>query len=215
MHDDGFSLGVMAEEASTNLITDNTASAAVVAGAYPTGGGWYNGGVAGLTCVVAGKGVEDGIEYVDLRFQGTNSGAEAYPSYNMSSMLNAPVANGDVLTLSAYCRVVAGTGVRASDGYPLASLGINVHDSAQGYLASLTNFQPLLQTDKLEREWTTATVGSASAAYANALIALTVPAATTIDFTLRLGLPQLEKRPARPRSSRPLAALLWPVEQRP
>jgi hypothetical protein len=192
----GESLGLLVEEQRTNSITNNTMVGAVAGtpGTMPTA--WTFGTNTGgaISRQVVGTGTEDGIPYIDLRVFGTtpSSGVpEALISFSSGGSIAA--ANGQTWTVSTYLKAVGGslTGIAGgelfviynqADGATLASA------SSSAFSYSLTPV-PLVST----RRSHTLTASSALTAFVFGRIDINFALNTAVDFTLRIGLPQLEQ----------------------
>lgn len=173
------------EPASQNDIPNSTADGAVV-GTIGAGGSMPTGWVATADSVhsIVAVGVEAGCPYIDLRT--VSAGALAARVIEYTSAPGPAALPADIRTLSAYCRLIAGslTGVTLQHS-------VNWLDGAAAFLA----------TDVLA--FTPPSTGNLPACISSA--AFTAPASTAYgrprlrmsstdacDFTLRISLPQWE-----------------------
>jgi len=183
----GESLGLLVEEARTNSIRNNTMVGAVAGtpGTLPTN---WSGTLAvnGLTAVIAGVGVENGISYIDYSVTGTTTGAGA-----ALISFDSPVAatTSQAWALSSYVRLLAGS-FPASD--LTLDLALRETDSGAAFLRqSLSTLTTA--SSQFTRTALLATTGASTAFVTPAIRISTTSTATAVDFTLRIGLPQLEQ----------------------
>jgi hypothetical protein len=182
-----------------NAIRCNDASTAVVGvigsgGALPTG--WTIGSYAGITREVVAEGaLADGTPYVDIRISGTNSGtATIYPDlYFDSQFANAAAKIGETWTASAYIQHIAGS---ESTGFTSAGprrLSISEVSSTGAWLVSTA--EPSTSNATLRRATVTRTTNNATLYAVRAFISFAVAAGGTVDVTMRIAAPQLERSP--------------------
>jgi len=179
-------LGFLIEESRTNSIRNNTMVGAVAGtpGTLPTN--WSVASAAGLTTNVIGTGTSGGVTYIDLQITGTTTGT----SYILVPEAATQIAalNGQAWTSSAWWSVVAGnfTNVTAyffdireldSGGVQLGAGGISVS----------------APTSTFTRISASRTTSNASTAFVQPRFRFTVTNSAAVDFTLRIGLPQLEQ----------------------
>ncbi len=177
--------GLLIEEARTNSIRNNTMVGAVAGtpGTVPTN--WSVASAAGLTTNVIGTGTSGGVTYIDLQITGTTTGT----SYILVPEAATQIAalNGQAWASSAWWSVVAGnfTNVTAyffdireldSGGVQLGAGGISVS----------------APTSTFTRIAASRTTSNASTAFVQPRFRFTVTNSAAINFTLRIGLPQLE-----------------------
>jgi uncharacterized protein YmfQ (DUF2313 family) len=179
--------GLLFEEARTNSIRNNKMAGAVAGspGTAPTN--WNvtsTGGV--VTRTIVGTGIEDGIDYVDVRYQFSGAGtAQVLPD----STTGIPAASGQFWTFSTYIKMVGGS---------LANLSVRIgaqERDAVGTLLQTTVRADLTSAEltgdlaaqryEITREFMDAGTGSATGL-------IQVVASAGSDITLRIGLPQME-----------------------
>jgi hypothetical protein len=184
----GESLGLLVEEQRTNLVTNSSATGAAIGtpGTLPTG--WSNiGGATGLTSEIAAVGTEDGIPYVDFRFYGTagNNFLTITPvSGNLGFVTNTSYAS------SVYTKFVAGA---APTGLT-ASLRIRYNLSPSGQTDIITNFaMPSAGGLNVNRFFATGTTTGTLTGTGLLFLQLNYSASQVVDFTIRVGYPQLEQ----------------------
>jgi hypothetical protein len=182
--------GLLIEEQRTNSIRNNTMVGAVAGtpGTVPTN--WALGGISGgLATQVVGTGTENGIAYIDIRIFGTNSsGSSVFPGVFFDTTTGIAGTTSQVWSSSVYLSLVAGTGVNFD-------LAVHEADSGGVFLRSTTlagtGGVPTTGALNTRRRAGSVTLG-ASTAFVRPLIATTVTNGASVDFTLRIGLPQLE-----------------------
>jgi hypothetical protein len=184
------SIGLFVEEQRTNSIRNNTMQGAVAGtpGTMPTN--WLATSLGGgLTREIVEVGAEDGISYIDLKFSGTNTtGSNLY--YDIAFDSNVIAAQGQTWTLSAYARLVSGATTGADFTITprlILYSAPTADDSGIQNLNSITNAKLSTQRIVITHTFANATTTSTSPR-----LAFQVGIGGTIDFTIRLGSPQLE-----------------------
>lgn len=177
--------GLLIEEARTNGLPNNTMVDAVAGspGTAPTG--WVvttTGGV--FTRTIVGVGVENGIAYIDIRYQTSGSG-NASVQFANSNVIAA--LNGQAWTHSAYVKLVGGslTNVTVNDS-------IIENNAAGSFVAGgdSANYVPTSASLISQRRAYTRTNTNALTAFVYSRTRIAFSGAG--DVTLRFGLPQLE-----------------------
>jgi hypothetical protein len=183
----GECLGLLVEEQRVNSIRNNTMVGAVAGtpGTLPT-----NWSVAfspsGLSYAVVGTGSTSGIPYVDIQITGTPSAnGTAQITFEQNAVIGA--LSGQTWTGSMYCSLEAGT-------LPgTAALLVIERSGAGSFLASSsTNFITVAGSLITQKTVHTRALNNASTAFTNLRIDASVTSGVAVDFTLRIGLPQLE-----------------------
>jgi hypothetical protein len=168
-------------ESRTNSIRNNTMQGAVAPSTFPTN--WQSAIVSGLTSTVVGTGTLNGITYLDVRVNGTAS-VSSY--YNLVPDILVAGSSGQTWTGSFWAALVGGSLSNTN-----ANIEIRESDASQGFL---TNTLTLLSiTSSLARYSQARTLNSASTAFVSVRFVWQVTAGQPVDFTLRIGLPQLEQ----------------------
>lgn len=173
--------GLLIEEARTNGIRNNTmqGASAGTPGTLPTN--WTLSGAP--TQTVVGTGTENGITYIDIRYQ--TAGALGY-TLLMESSTQVAAANGQTWTQSYYLRLVGGS---------LSNLTIDnrlVFRDGGGATLTSQNVAATPTSAALvgQRSTNSFTAANASTAFVTGQISITASGAS--DITLRIGMPQLE-----------------------
>lgn len=179
--------GLLCEAAVTNAIRNNTMVGAVAGtpGTPPTH--WTaTGNGNGLTRQIVGQGTEDGIDYIDVKYSGTSSASSVMEIYPQD-WPQTPAAAGQIWTGGFFLRLVAGSWANVS-----ANIALVVFDSGGAYIdQSGKPISPASGPLKTQfTSWTYAPTNGAVAFIRESLVFF-YSAGVTIDFTLRIGLPQL------------------------
>ena len=187
----GESLGLLVEEQRTNSVTNNTMVGAVAGtpGTNPTGWIYATTSSNGLTLSIVGTGVENGVNYIDYRFNGTTV---ASPAGCSMSVVNATAATGQTWTASTYWKLAAGT----ATGTTSWQIGLIEATAGAAFVtgAFYTQTAPTSAALITQRPAATRTLsGGATVGAVNCPFVINVAGNTAIDFTIRIGLPQLEQ----------------------
>lgn len=177
---------LLIEGQRTNAIRNPRAEGAVAGtpGTLPTN--WAIGGFVGLTQSVIGVGVDLGIPYVDIRFSGTSGGTFGVIFLEASQVIAA--ANGQQWSCAAFVRLVGGSWANTS-GH---AISIRQQDSGGGGLGDLTGASSAPPAVWF-RQLVAATTNNASVAFVRPFFRLDITNGSAVDFTLRIGAPQLEQ----------------------
>jgi hypothetical protein len=139
---------------------------------------------------IAGVGVENGITYIDVQYSGTAGpigGNVTVLTFDSNSFIGA--ANGQTWTASLYTKLVAGSLNNVS------LLALNIRYSTSGGLL-VTNqnvaFTPSASFARTINTFTAVNTPSDTIAFVNATLVANFANSQPVDFTLRIGLPQLE-----------------------
>jgi hypothetical protein len=186
----GESLGLLVEEQRTNSIRNNTMVGAVAGtpGTNPTNWSYVTTQSNGLTQSVVGTGTENGITYVDYRFYGTTVNTNAIAI----GIDFGTAATGQTWTGSTYWKLVGGS----LTGITSQTIGLIEQTSGGSFVsgAFYTVSTPTSASLISQRATATRTLsGGATVAQCFMPLQINVAGSTAIDFTLRIGLPQLEQ----------------------
>jgi len=174
---------------TTTGIADGSASAvgsytAASPGTAPTN--WQIVGVTSLIPQVVGAGVENGIDYVDIRWNGI-PGISSFSNIVLDT--NVPALPGQTWTASAFVKLVAGTLANTS-----VIMEAREATAGAGFLAnSSTSFVPTTGPLAAQRRSATRTLNNGSTALFRPHVSLQTTAGLPIDITLRIGWPQAEQ----------------------
>ena len=148
---------------------------------------------SGITSNVVAVGTENGISYIDIRYQGTATASAFFDVVRFDTGSSTAAVNGQVWTGSAYIKLQAGTTTGlASNG---VRFGLSQFNSSSVFLSGIngtyvTPTTSVLGTQRLLHSFTT---NNASVAFVNLILSLQVISGSPIDITLRIGMPQLEQ----------------------
>jgi hypothetical protein len=187
----GESLGLLVEEARTNSIRNNTMVGAVAGtpGTNPNLWAYVTTQSNGLAVSVVGTGVENGINYIDYRFNGTTVASPLGVAFGIDA---ATAATGQTWTNSLYWKLAAGT----TTGVSVWQIGVIENTSGGAFVSGANYVQTAPTTASLitQRPLATRTLsGGATVGQVVHTVSFTVTGNTTMDFTLRLGMPQMEQ----------------------
>lgn len=180
-------LGYLCEETSTNHVRNSTMVGVVTGspGTLPTN---WSSADAGLTRTVVGSGTESGMAYVDVRWNGTSSSTLAQVLFDTSTAIAASASQA--WTGSVYLRLVDGSLANVNS----IGSGITYRDSGgSGITSATTNFS-VTSGGLLSQRASHTSTSPALTAYSQLIVNVSVVNGAAIDFTLRIGAPQLEQR---------------------
>lgn len=181
-------LGLLIEEARTNSIRNPRAEGAVAGtpGTAPTN--WAISPIAGLTSTIVGSGLENGVPYLDVTWAGTTAATQGQIQFETTTATVA--ANLQAWTHSIYIRLVGGTLANVT------SIQMTVTERAAGgtLIADLNalTVTPTGAALNTQRFATTATMNDATTAFVSPRIFFNTSSGVAVNFTLRIGAPQLE-----------------------
>jgi hypothetical protein len=179
-------------EARTNSVRNNTMQGVVAGSPGTTPNFWQvQGSSNGLTRTVIGFGTENGIDYIDMQFQGTCTGS-SIPQFKFESANSIAAANGQTWTSSVFLKLIGG-----SFGGKSVTFTNWVFDASSNFLggAGSIAIQSLVSGAPLgtQRIVMTGTISNASAAFIQPLFYVGTSVGDVVDFTLRIGWPQIEQ----------------------
>ena len=185
----GQPLGLLMEPAATNEIRNNMMQG-VSAGAPGTlPANWAgSASINGLNRQIIGSGIQNGISYVDIRFSGTTTAAfVGTVLLTFESNLQVAASSGQTWTSSAYLSLIGGSLAN------ITSLALSVFGTSSGGTFLEKTAQAFAATANLTRFSATRTFSNASTSFALPAFEATIASGLAVDFTLRVGLPQLEQ----------------------
>jgi hypothetical protein len=171
---------LLLEPQRTNSIRNSSMVGAVAGtpGTLPTN--WAQIG-SGLSRTIIGTGIENGLQYIELRYNGTAT-ANVGVYYDAVTQISA--LTGQAWAHSIYVKVISGT-------YDSASLAMLERTSAGGAVKATS--QTIVPTANLERFTYARTLdGGATVAAVQPYISFGLTVGATYDFTIRIAAPQME-----------------------
>lgn len=187
----GECLGLLIEEQRTNSIRNNTMQGAVVGvpGTLPTN--WSITLPGGLSFAVVASGIESGVSYVDVRISGTTTASgQIFISPESTSAIVA--SSGQTWTASWYLSLISGS--VTSSGLSVQRIDVSERDASGNLLASAQKtFIPVVAPLSRTRQSVSRTIANASAARVHSAFRIDAANSAAIDFTIRIGMPQLEQ----------------------
>lgn len=175
-------LGLLVEESRTNSIANNSMQGGVAGtpGTLPTG---WSINLLGCSQQIVGIGTSNGIDYIDLRIFGSPSSTTVLPvTFSGASVIAASA--GQVWTESVFLALVGG------DFTNVASTIIRMNWQGPGSNSDSASVQGSL-TSTLRR-FSYAGTAPATTTFVLPRIGFNVTSGQAIDFTLRIGWPQME-----------------------
>lgn len=183
--------GLLVEEARTNSIRNNSMQGAVpgTPGTVPTN--WFIPALnAGISSQIVGTGTQNGIDYIDVRFFGTNGGVTLNNPIQFETPTGIAAVTGQSWTVSAFVRQVAGSTTGLNVSSPV--LLYHIERDAGGVFLTNASVNCPFNTSSFTRTAFNRTTNQATTAFIQPQLTLNVDASATIDITLRIGWPQLE-----------------------
>jgi len=139
--------------------------------------------LGGLTATVVGVGTENGLPYIDIRFNGTATGTTSNINFESSTQITA--SNGQTWTSSFWIKEVSASAPPVN--YRNA---ITERDSGGGSLGG--NSQVITVSSTLTRNAFTRTNTFASTARITNTLSVSLNILSSYDFTVRIASPQME-----------------------
>lgn len=184
----GAGLGLLIEEQRTNYIRNSTMTGASSSpSTFPANWSVVNG--AGLSKTIVGTGTEQGMPYVDIRFQGTPS--DSVVDLRFEDNTQAPALQNQAWTSSVFIKRSGGSFVNIN----YMQLITYARNSGGSLLSQFNNGDiiGLIATDRYVRTVTSAVLSDATTAYACTQLAIGYVPGAAVDVTLRFAQPQLEQ----------------------
>jgi multisubunit Na+/H+ antiporter MnhF subunit len=185
---DNLGNGVEAVILATNFIRNNTMVGAVAGtpGTLPTN---WSAVAVGLTTTVVGTGVSSGINYIDIQFNGTTSGATDIQVKVDGNVGAISASAGQPWVLSSWVALVGGSTANITNQW----LVINEYSTGAIFVGSSFVASNILAGDTTFTRVSGAKTLGASTALIEPIIVLRTGSSVAIDITLRIGMPQLER----------------------
>jgi hypothetical protein len=201
---DNLGNGIEAAILATNFVSNNTMVGAVtgIPGTPPTG--WILSG-GGLDREIIGTGVEDGINYIDIKYSGTSiTGLTVVNFENFGQVI---ASQGQTWTESAFVKLQSGSFVNTS-----TTISLLANDGTTGlqiFVSPVITSTPSKLEDCRFSVSGTFTNSRTNNVMPRVRIAHTI--GSVVDITLRIGAPQLEQgeylTPPIPTTNAPASAL--------
>jgi len=188
---DNLGAGIGAVIQSTNSIRNNTMAGAVAGtpGTLPTN--WVFENPIGLSSSIVGTGVDDGISYIDIRFSGSVAAGTSSRElvFYWESFTAIPVVRGQTWTHSCYAKIVAGslTGIAGGRLYLIGTSFGEIALQSFDYSSLTESFA------KCRVSQTYAFIQDTTTYVAPRIDVIFTRDANDIDFTLRIGMPQMQQ----------------------
>lgn len=183
------------EPTRINYIRNSRALGAVAGtpGTAPTN--WAVSPGSNLSSQIVGSGVEDGINYIDVRVFGTNSsGTIQYSSIRFEGTNRISAVANSIWTTSAYLRRVGGTTANlvnilmVMDGYTANAVSTNQY--ATNAISSLESSS--IATNRRLVISSNTSFSNTQTAFISPYFQFQVNNGNTVDITIRIGAPQTE-----------------------
>ena len=169
-----------------NAIRNNTMVGAVLGvigsgGALPTN---WGGGAAGLTREIVGIGSENGVDYIDIKHSGTANTTFTQIQFEGSTV--AAALSGQTWTISAWYKMV-------SSVLPPTAVQIQFDERTAGGSVAAQGATTQTVTSTLTRFSATRTLTAGTTAFIQPVTNMSLVNGASYDFTIRIGLPQMEQ----------------------
>jgi hypothetical protein len=171
---------LLLEPQRTNSIRNSTMVGAVAGspGTLPTN---WSVGTGGLTQTVVGVGAESGLQYIDLRFNGTATTVSTEIRVETTTQIAA--SNGQTWSNSVYAKIISGS--------ITSYIGVAERTSAGGFVvfgSQAVNFTSALARYNYIRTLS----GGATVGVVQPVCGFNLTIGATYDFTIRIAAPQME-----------------------
>jgi len=186
-----------------NLIRNNTMQGAVAGtpGTVPTN--WSN-AFASATIEIIGTGTENGIDYIEIRYSGTPT-IDGQLRFETITAINA--LDAEVWTVSAYVSLVAG------DMTNMTGLRFLINEREEDGTAVATqigsNFDSSLTSSLQRFESTLTLAGGGTVAHGQPSLSLNWDGSGAVEFTLRIGWPQMNRGDTALKNVSTTNAAIW------
>lgn len=188
----GGPVGLISEQTRWNYTRNGTWAGAVAGapGTAPTGQTWQTGvsGSLGLTREIVSVRTENGITWLRIKYSGVTSGATLGTLAFLYSSTDTAAVNGQTWSANLRVALVDGsfTGLTTFvHRLRFNDVGANALTNVDASLLSATSTPANYEVNL--------TASNASTAYVGQALVIGAPLSTTINFTIDLGVPQLEQ----------------------
>jgi hypothetical protein len=139
--------------------------------------------IGGLTGSVSAIGIENGLQYIDIKLSGTATSTSA--QIRFEGLTNIAALNAQVWTNSVYLKTI-------SSAPNSIQIGLIERTSAGGYITEAAS-SALSVTSTLRRfDFTRTLSGGATTAFVQPQLAFSLTNGAAYDFTIRIAAPQME-----------------------
>ena len=187
--------GLLKEDARTNAQRNGTMAGASAPTTQP--GSWFgidalSSPLNGLTATISTPGAESGLEYVDVRWQGTaNSSTQFYAKTDSTTSIAA--VQGQDIMVSAYLRLVAGSIANLEPVHGVSLLTGERNSGGSNTLLTQWVALPITGAPLASQRYTFySQVAMATTAFIMPGIVFWTVSGQVYDFTLRIGRMQVE-----------------------
>lgn len=175
------------EPAAINHIRNNTMQGAAVGMPGSAPYFWaYRTVTVGLSAQTVAIGKFQGVDVLEFRLHGVATATSGFQLF-LESTSGAPAAAGQEFVFSTYLGIAGG----GLSGVTSMAMSLDEYDASGAYLAS--GGATVSPTEVFRRFSATRTIARATAAFVRPIINIYVLQGQSIDLTLRIGLPQLER----------------------
>lgn len=180
--------GLMIEESRTNSLRNNSMIGAVAGtpGTVPTNWALV---LLGTTQTIVGIGTESGLTYLEFRISGTPSSTGVL-EINLETSTGIVAASGNVWTNSAFVSLVSGGFTNVGT----IKLGMDENTAAGAYIADGqgSDIKASITSSLARFSFARTLVGGGTVARVRPYILIGLTSGLAVDFTVRIGLPQME-----------------------
>lgn len=190
-NEDGTYKGMLVEETRYNEIRNSTGTGSTEGvigsnGVLPTN--WGTASLNGIGVEVIDTGIEKGVEYVDIKFSGTATDSASF-GVRFESGTHITAAQNEIWSCSVYMKYIDQTA-----NPDRVRLGVAEFDSSAIQVGGDVDEITLTSTlTRFKNENIKLTGANGATATVNEGVFFTITDGQTYDFTVRFGLPQLEK----------------------
>jgi len=176
--------GLLVEEQRINSIRNNSMQGAVAGspGTLPTN--WLDAGLGTLTKTIVGVGVENGVDYVDIRLAGVTS-TVGYGLY-FEALTGIVAAPAQAWSASVFFKLISGSYTNITGTFS------HIRENDAGGAALVSNLSGFVADETLTRKLHTYTLVNAGVLRVVHGLSVSFASGVAIDITLRIGWPQLE-----------------------
>ena len=180
--------GALIEESRTNSIRNDSMQGAVAGTPGTRPNFWQALTLSGLTQTIVGTGTQNGIDYIDIQISGTSAGTAIGIAMDNNTTIAA--TTGQTWTQSVFLALVGGDFTNVTSFVQRVSERTNTGTLVQNDDGS--NIVSSVNATLTRFTWTPTLSGGATTAFATPNLTFVVNNTSAINFTIRIGWPQLE-----------------------